>query len=83
MEEGQWEDHDCSTYSKSTETQQLTAIQQWKEWLVTVADKILKPIKRPKNKKKFHFRIDDDIDDIDYNHRHTLSGPNISKIQYS
>jgi len=29
---------DCNTYSKSTETEQLTVIQRWKEWLATVAD---------------------------------------------
>ena len=33
-----WEDLDCSTYSKSPETQQLTVIERWKEWLATVAD---------------------------------------------
>jgi hypothetical protein len=33
-----WEDVDCSTYSKSPETQQLTVVQRWKEWLATVTD---------------------------------------------
>jgi hypothetical protein len=38
LEKEQWEDNDCSTYSNSTETQQLTVIERWKVWLVTVAD---------------------------------------------
>jgi len=29
-----WEDLDCSNYSKSPETQQLTVIQLWTEWFV-------------------------------------------------
>jgi len=33
-----WEELDCSTYSKWTETQQLTGIQQWKEWLAKFPD---------------------------------------------
>ena len=38
MEKMPWEDPDCSTYSKWTETQRLTVIERWEGWLVTVAD---------------------------------------------
>jgi len=33
-----WEDLDYNIYSKSPETQELTVIQQWKEWLATIPD---------------------------------------------
>jgi hypothetical protein len=36
-----WEGLYYNTYSKSPETQQLTVIQQWKEWLATVPDEKL------------------------------------------
>jgi hypothetical protein len=42
-----WEDLDCSTESKSPETQQVTVIQQCKEWNATNPDGKL-PTNQPK-----------------------------------
>ena len=33
-----WEDPDYNAKSKSPKTQELTVIQQWKEWLATIPD---------------------------------------------
>jgi len=38
LEEKYPEDLDYNTYSKSPEMQELTVIQQWKEWLATIPD---------------------------------------------
>jgi hypothetical protein len=38
LEKWLWEDLDYSTYSKSPETEELTVIQQCKEWLATISD---------------------------------------------
>jgi hypothetical protein len=38
QEKRPWEDLDYRTSSKSLDTQELTVIQQWKEWLATNAD---------------------------------------------
>jgi hypothetical protein len=45
-EKGQWENLDDNTYSKSTETQQLTVVQQGKERLATVTDGELPTIQK-------------------------------------
>jgi hypothetical protein len=49
MEERLWEDLDHNTLSKSPGTQELTVIQQCKEWLAAIPDGKL-PIKRLRDK---------------------------------
>jgi hypothetical protein len=38
LEKRSWENVDCDTQGKSPETQQLTVVQQRKEWLATNPD---------------------------------------------
>ena len=47
-----WEDLDCSTYSKWTETERLTDIERWEGWLVTVADGMVPTDQKMRRRRK-------------------------------